>query len=108
MSSEIPVATRSVGQRPSGDRLAALEGKLARMEGKGNFKQNNRDVRNSSAYINGREVCNHYNLKDGCRRPAIPGGCKADNKKEYAHACNVWVKAKSAFCLLPHSSKDHK
>ena len=91
----------------SGDRLAAIEGKLARLETRPKTDQKDRRMSNSKPMIHGRDVCWDFNSKNGCKRQTIPGGCKAD-KREYANACNVWVKAKAAYCLMNHGRKDHR
>ena len=105
MSPEVPHAASvrsGGGQRNSGDRLAAVEGKLARLESK---PKQNREKR--VAMYNGREVCFHYNSREGCKRQTIPGGCKSD-KREFSHACIMWVKAKNGYCLQSHAKRDHK
>ena len=100
--------------RQSIDRLSMLEGKMAKLENKprgdprGDPRSDQRDKR-KNAVFGGKEVCFHYNSREGCRRAPTTGGCKtADNRKEYAHVCNVWVKSKSGYCLLAHAKKDHK
>ena len=107
VSSEVSLAPRT-GYKPPGDRLSTLEGKLARMEGRKTEQKVDRDNnKRMVAYLNGKEVCFFYNSREGCKRQPIPGGCRAE-RKEYAHACNIWVKTKMAYCLLPHSRRDHK
>ena len=62
---------------------------------------------NTKVMSNGGDVCWKYNSRNGCKRTAIPGGCKT-NHKEFSHACNVWMKDRNKYCLLPHSRRDHK
>ena len=109
MSSDVTSVQRGV-LKPSGDRLAAMESKLARLEGDTSKPAENRyskERRKNVPYMNGKEVCYVFNSRDGCKKQTVNGGCKV-GKKEFSHACNIWVKNKSAYCLLPHSRKDHK
>ena len=91
------------GQRGSGDRLAAIEGKLAKLEHR---PRQNRE-KPKVAMHNGREVCFHFNSREGCKRPTIAGGCKSE-KKEFSHVCIMWVKAKNGYCLQSHAKRDHR
>ena len=97
------------GQASSVDRLTALEGKLARMESRPRTDNTGKErlKTHTKPMIHGKELCFDFNSRQGCKRTSIPGGCKT-YKREVAHACNVWVKAKSAYCLLAHGRKDHK
>ena len=109
VSAEVPLAnvTRAVNGNGKGDRLAALEGKIARLENKP--KTSNRDSTRKNyerPKVNGRELCFEYNSRNGCKRTPTPGGCKV-GYKEYAHACAVYVKDKAAYCLKNHARKDH-
>ena len=111
LSAEVPQAARP-NQQPAGDRLALLEGKLARLEARPRHEGSrdttgSRDNNRRKTMHNGREVCFHFNSREGCKRPTIPGGCKLD-KKEFSHACLAWSKEKKAYCLLPHSKVNHK
>ena len=111
VSADIPGATMAP-QSSSGDRIAALEGKLARLENRPSNTRTDRDTRDrkkthDKPMVRGLDVCWDFNSKHGCKRPTTPGGCKTD-KKEYAHACNIWVKSKSAYCLMPHGRKSHR
>ena len=111
VSSEVPQTQRQghgQSNRNSGDRLSTLEGKLARLENKPRQDvRDNRDSKRKPAIHNGREICFGFNTKEGCKRTAITGGCKSYNK-EFAHVCNVYLKSKSGYCLLPHGRRDHK
>ena len=112
VSADVPSNASGTGPGFSGDRIAALEGKLARLESRPNTNRVDKDPRDrkkthDKPMIRGLDVCWDFNSKHGCKRPTIPGGCKTD-KREFAHACNIWVKAKSAYCLMPHGRKFHK
>ena len=74
---------------------------------RGDTRDKKKPAGSSKPMVNGRELCWEYNSKQGCKRMAIHGGCK-NYSKEFAHACNVWVKNKSSYCLMSHCRKDHK
>ena len=109
VSAEVPLANTSRAVNGGkGDRLSALEGKIARLEGN-RSKTGSKDVSKKSyerPKVNNRELCFDYNSRNGCKRTPTPGGCKI-GYKEYAHACAVYVKDKAAYCLKAHPRKDH-
>ena len=114
VSSEVPTQQQGgngQGRGVAGERLSAFEAKLARLEAKPRMdnRMNNRENKKNftKPLLNGKELCFEYNSRTGCKRTTVPGGCKV-GYKEYAHACAIWLKDKSSYCLMSHPRKYHK
>ena len=109
MSAEVPLpnTARTITGQGRGNRLAALEGKMARMENRPKtMKKDNNKKNYNRPEVNNRELCFDFNSRNGCKRTPTPGGCKV-GYKEYAHNCSVYMKDKAAYCLKAHPRKDH-
>ena len=63
------------------------------------------------AMVNGVPCCFTYNsLESGrsCRNKPTATGCRDNQGRSFAHACNVWVKAKKSHCLDRHKRREHR
>ena len=73
-------------------------------------KQGGQNIK-KRASSNGVPCCFTYNSMESgrsCRNKLTATGCRDQQGRSFAHACNVWMEAKKGHCLGRHKRRDHR